>query len=330
MPSDSRETILTPEEVAAIREEAEAIMAADGISRKMLGGQAGVSYPTISAWLTGKYAGDNAGIALKVRVWLRAHLERRKARETLPPGPGFVMTRTAERIMGVLTYAQQAPDISVVTGPPGIGKTSAACAYVKRAPRAYKITAHPGLSSPRAALEEIGRTIGAIDERALHKMQRTVCDRLRGTQALLIFDEAQHLTSPALDQIRSLHDEARVGVALLGNSAVVGRLEGTGHRKAEFAQLFSRVGMRLTSERDHAARLRDDVGALLDGHDISEDRLRRRLLTAARQAGALRSMTKVLTLARMLALGAGEELAIGHVDMAWEQLKETKLQGEAA
>jgi hypothetical protein len=39
----------------------------------------------------------------------------------------------------------------VVSGPPGIGKTSAACAFTRRTPNVWKIVGHPLLRSPRAA-----------------------------------------------------------------------------------------------------------------------------------------------------------------------------------
>lgn len=67
------------------------------------------------------------------------------------------------------------------------------------------------------------------------KRSRATSSRLKGTQGLLIVDEAQHLSAGAIDQLRAVHDRAEVGLALLGNEEVWSRIDGGG-RKAQ-AQL---------------------------------------------------------------------------------------------
>ena len=57
-----------------------------------------------------------------------------------------------------------------------------------------------------------------------------------------MIDEAQHLTVRALNHLRCVSDESGIGIALVGNEEIYSKLRGSG--KADFAQLFSRVGMR--------------------------------------------------------------------------------------
>ena len=85
-----------------------------------------------------------------------------------------------------------------------------------------------------------------------------IVQRLQGTKGLLILDEAQHLMLPALESLRSIHDATACGLVLMGNEAVYSRL--SGRRSAEFAHLFSRVGMVLKLENPLPRTLRHWLG----------------------------------------------------------------------
>ena len=128
------------------------------------------------------------------------------------------------------------------------------------------------------------------------KITRAVCDRVRGTGGLIIIDEAQHLSPEAHDMVRSIHDDADIGVALLGNEAIHTRLEGDGKRE-RFAQLTSRVGVRISKPR----ALKRDIDALLTAWNVEGQAERALLHVIARKPGALRLMSKVLKLAHMMA-----------------------------
>lgn len=329
MPSDVAERLLGDEDVAVIREEVKAAISEDSMTRSAAAREVGIAEPTFLAFLSGTYQGRNDRIALEARKWLNARKERQATRRAIPTPPAFIETPTAEAMMLVLRGAQHMPDFAVVAGPPGIGKTFAARAYQRANPNVWMLTGHPSLNSPRSVMDELCRVLGLLDSRALHKMQRLIIEKLRGTGALLIVDEANHLSSLALDQLRSIHDEARIGIALVGNGTVFSRLEGNG-RTAEFAQLFSRVGLRLTSKRDHDRRLGGDIEALLNAWPVEDPKVRRLLTAIARKPGALRGMTKTLTLAHMLAAGAGETLGAQHVTLAWQRLAEAAIEPGAA
>jgi len=151
------------------------------------------------------------------------------------------------------------PDISVLTGAPGVGKTRAACQYKRLNPNVFKILAEPALSTVSALLGALAHELRVTEVGRQDRVARLLKQRLAGTRALIIVDEAQHLTTEMLDQLRAFHDQAEIGIALVGNSAVIGRLEG-GRRSNEYAQLYSRVGMRLNRREPKKA----DVEALLD------------------------------------------------------------------
>jgi DNA transposition AAA+ family ATPase len=122
-------------------------------------------------------------------------------------------------------------------------------------------------------------------------------------------------------------DQAGIGIALLGNETVYARLEG-GTRAAQYAQLFSRVGMRLARPR----ALKGDIEKLLDAWEIGGREERALLLAIAKKPGALRNLTKVVRMAHMLAGAEGaERVAEAHLRMAWERLSSgASLGGEGA
>jgi DNA transposition AAA+ family ATPase len=146
-------------------------------------------------------------------------------------------------------------------------------------------------------------------------MQPAIVRFLRGKQALIIIDEAQHLSSQALDQLRSIHDLAKTGIVLSGNETVYGQLEG-GSRRAQYAQLFSRVGMRMKQNTPRAK----DICDIIKGWAVDDPECIRLLKAIGRKPGALRTLTKVIRLSFLLAAGDEQSLGAPHIRRAYAQL----------
>ncbi|MBR0681950.1 AAA family ATPase [Roseomonas eburnea] len=328
MPSDAFEPQMSPEEIEAVRVRIRATMAERKMAMTDVSRQVGIPYGTFSSWMGGTYKGRNASIAEQVMHWLNGLEAADRTRALAPRAPAFVATPTADAILATLEHAQYMPEMVVVTGAPGVGKTSSARWYAARNANVWMITAEPTMSSPRALLDELAEAIG-VTERGLssQKLSRSLGKRMTGSQGLILIDEAQHLTSQTLDQLRMFHDQAGIGIALLGNESVYARLEG-GTRAAQFAQLYSRVGMRLQRPR----ALKGDVEKLLDAWGVAGKEERTLLQTIAKRPGALRNLTKALRMAHMLAGAEGAEaMGENHIRMAWERLSSgATLTAEAA
>ena len=275
---------------------------------------AGVGESTLSAFNAGNYSGNNARVADKVTVWLNDQDARARSRSVSAPPIPFTRTRTTEAFLGALEHAQTGPDMAVLVGGAGVGKTTAANRYQETHSNVFMITAEPSLSSSYAVLDYLGDVLG-VAEVAAQKRSRAISTRLRGTQGLLIVDEAQHLSIGAIDQLRAIHDRAQIGMALLGNEEVWSRIDGGG-RKAQFAQLFSRVGMRVITPRPTPL----DIEAILDAAEVLDRDQRGLLRVIAGKPGALRAMVKTLNLARKAALGADEPLSVKFINAAWQRL----------
>lgn len=290
-----------------------------GMSQADIAREAGIAYGTFTLWYSGKYTGDNAKQEEKVGQYLDSREARETAKLRLPAAPGFVPMPTAEAFIGALEYAQYACDIAAISGDAGVGKTTACKRYVATHPNIWMMTATPVTSSPNFAMRALAQAMG-ISERSAGERVGMIVRRVRDTGGLIIVDEAQHLTSAAIDQLRSVHDAAEIGLALVGNNKVRERLGGV---SPELAQLHSRVGMRVKRDRP----LNADVNALLDAWGVEDKGARKLLMAVGKKPGALRGLTKVLRVAGMLAAGApvGET----HITTAWARISEQQI-GEAA
>lgn len=317
---------LSPEAIDAVRAEVRIIMTEEGLSQADVARETGIPYGTLTPWMGGTYKGDSSGKAIAVMRWLETRRERKRTHAALPATPGFVGTATAQGVMEVLAFAQSAPDFAVVVGGAGIGKTTAIEEYAEhRASNVIVCTMEPCTASPNNMLGEIAERMGLLERRNT-KLSGAIVARLRGAAALLVIDDAQHLSSQALDQLRTIHDKARCGIVVSGNESVFARLTGGDANRAQFAQLHSRIGMRMVQA---ASRARD-ICAILAAWEIPPESEEAKLLKViGRKPGALRGMTKAIRLARMLANGAGEPMTVRHIRQAWAQLSSTNLDDAA-
>lgn len=305
----------TADEQQRLRAEIDALVAADrSVNLTTLAKEFGIPYGTFTSWKGGSYAGDNARVAASVAKGLEARRDRARTSAVLPAAPGFQPTPTAQAILSILQFCHHAPDVGVIAGGAGIGKTTTLEEYKRRTPHVHMATAEPVTRAAHSILAELADAIGVV-EKSPARLSKAIVQRLAGVGALVVIDEAQHLITEALDQLRTIADKAKCGLVICGNETVYARLAGEG-RKAQFAQLFSRVGMRHTQARP----LDGDVAALVSAWKIEGAGAIGLLRTIAGKPGALRGMTKALRLAHVVAAGEGEALAERHIRAAWAQL----------
>ncbi len=303
----------TEEAQDGLRAELAAYQEAEGLSQAALAQRLGVAEGTLSGWRRRNYRGDNAQVAANVRRGLDSLKSRARTAAGLPHDIGYQETPTSRRMVEILTFAQVAPTIGVIAAGAGAGKTTTARYYAATNSNVWHVTAEPCTATTYPMLGLVAEAMN-LSERVQTRLSRAISAYVRDKGGLIVVDEAQHLNTPALDQLRSIHDAAGVGLALLGNEQVYARLDGGG-RKAAFAQLFSRVGMALTQ----AGPRERDIQALVAAWGIEDAEERRFLKAVAEKPGALRAMSFVLRLGTMLA-GGPEARTITHLREAYRRL----------
>lgn len=299
---------------AALREEVRAIMGGEQLSQAAAARDANIAGSTFAAWLNGKYSGDNEKVTNQARQWVEARRERNRLKRAVPAAPAFLPLRSSQEIVELLGYAQTLADFGLVMGAPGVSKTTSAKYYKASYPSVWLITMEPAKGGVHHVLMELRAEL-QVQERAVANISDAIVRRLSGCNALLIVDEAQHLQSRAIDQLRTIHDKAQCGVVLMGNESIVAKL-GDPERAPQLAQLYSRIGLRLDLRRPKKA----DIDALLAAWDVGDKAEQEFLGKVAAKPGGLRSLTKTVRAATAMAAGNEEKRTLAHLRDAWSRV----------
>lgn len=308
------DTPLSAEAIDRIREDVRSIISGERVTNKSVADEANIAPGTFNAWLAGSYAGDNVRVAREAEKWLEARRQRKSIKAIVPIAPSFIKTKSADKIVDVFSYAQTLHDMGLVIGSPGTGKTTAINYYRAANPNVFVITMEPAKSTVHHLLIELATALGLAVKAPL-QIATDIVKKLRDRDALVIADEAQHLNTQAIDQMRSIHDKAGCGVVLVGNESVITKL-GDPDRTPQLAQLYSRFGLRLNLQRPGAS----DIDALLKAWEVDDKDEKAFMRLVASKPGGLRSVTKVMVAAGAMAKGNGEERTIAHMRDAWTRV----------
>jgi len=236
-------------------------IAKTGKTQAAVAQELGISSGALSSFISGSYKTPHT-IVPKVRNLMEIS-EKKKISLSDPP---FVETNVSKMVKNAIKYSHIRGKISVVYGDAGIGKTQAFRSYLRENNLAIGITISPTYASITGVNELLAEQLG-VRERVARKITNEIVSRLRGSGRVIIIDEAQHLTVRALNHIRCLADEAEIGVCLIGNEEVYSKLKGTG--KADFAQLFSRIGMREPVSIHNITK--DDVKKVFQDAELADE-----------------------------------------------------------
>lgn len=276
-----------------IREQAREAMQREDLSLRDLAKELEVSHPMLSRYLEGS---PSASLSEALEPALQQWLEKLATRPAAER-ERFVETASAEKICSTLAYAQAYGDMVAIYGGPGVGKTRSIYHYRSQRPNVWIATITPATAAVVPALEEVSEAVGLPDANGgARRLSRAIRQKVFAIGGLLIIDEAQHLSMAAVEELRAIHDFAEVGLALVGNEVSYARLAGGGNRSAHFAQITSRLGMRLYLRRPDER----DVESLARRYGVTSKKSLELLERIAAKPGALRSVVKVLRLANSL------------------------------
>lgn len=235
-----------------------------GKTRAWLSKKAAVPSGTLSQILSGKYiSSPTKHLDLLLSV-LETEAERLK-----DGTPGYVRG-TVHMIMNVVfDRTRKHQNFGVVTGYVGVGKTRCAKEYAASAPLTILVESSPNMT-PGVLLTVLLEALNSPVPPGLDRKFREIVRVLGGTNYLLIVDEAEKLSSSALEYLRRIRDMARVGIVLTGTEKLTNLIK---PQHGQFDQIRSRVGMWPKTiesiDRDDA----DDMVrvALADLGDVPDD-----------------------------------------------------------
>ncbi|BFN00322.1 ATPase [Moraxella sp. K02] len=250
-----------------------------GISQSKVATLLGVSTATVSQYLKGTYNGDVEGVDKKVVEMLDRQADKAKDVKS-----DFVETPTAKDIFDVCAMAHSMADINLVIGEAGLGKTVTLKQYAKTVDNVILVEVTPTYS-PKVMLVELCNRLGIVPSRSNHDNEVSIVEKLKGSDKLLIIDEAELLAYKSLEIIRRIHDMAKIGVVLAGMPRLRANLHG---KEGEYKQLYSRIGF----VGDLSDRLPEQDIGMLSQATIGTDAFNAKLYEACH--GNARRLNKLL------------------------------------
>jgi DNA transposition AAA+ family ATPase len=220
-----------------LRNQVKTFLEENGKSASMAAKGIGYSASALSQWLSFSYKGDVKKFEAAVENWLARQIERQQ-RTVIESD--FVHTSIAKKVFEYAEYCLLENEIGVVYGPAGLGKTFSVKEFHRLNPSTILIEADLGYTA-KVLFQEMHKIVGLDGHGSIHSLFEDVVSRLKGTDRMIIVDEAEHLPYRALELLRRVYDKAGVGILLIGMPTLIGNLRG---KRGEYAQLYSRVGVK--------------------------------------------------------------------------------------
>lgn len=203
-------------------------------SRAWLGKKASIPSGTLSQIMGGKYVSSPTRQLNQLLSVLETETERLK-----DGTPGYVKGSVHKLLQVVCDRTRKHANFGVVTGYVGVGKTRFGKEYRAAHPMTLMVEASPNMT-PGVLLTELLEQLNNAVPPGLDRKFRELTRVLRGTNYLLIVDEAERLSSAALEYLRRTRDMAGVGVVLMGTEKLTSLIK---PQHGQFDQIRSRVGM---------------------------------------------------------------------------------------
>lgn len=223
-----------------IRQELSEFMEQAQKSQRQISKETGISTSVISQFLEGTYTGNNEKVAQTIKQYLTVSKQRLNNVQISTFYEGLLNTQEA---LFACSYAHMRNDITLISGDAGAGKTTALEYYTEHNTGVVMVTADSCTASATAVLNLIAESIGKKINGNRSMLMRELVAQLKGTNRLIIIDEADHLTLQALQAVRNLNDQAKVGIVLSGNEKIYRQMF-TGQRGYEFDQIRTRIIVR--------------------------------------------------------------------------------------
>jgi DNA transposition AAA+ family ATPase len=284
-----------------VRERLKKLMEERGLSQYAVARGTGMSPASVNQYLQDKYPGPAKNIEEKVVSFL----ERKEAEGKIVPRPGFVQTSVAKKIHKIMKDAGVEGDLAVITGPSGVGKTTAIDNFAKQDQTVVLVKADVSFSVG-GIVEEIAEALGISTRGRIRVKVKRVINALKNSGRLLIIDEAELLNVKSLEILRKIYDETKCGMVLSGMPRLWEIFDG-----GLYEQLRSRVGARLQLGRISRA----DVKMLID---VIEPKVDDRVVgkIAEMSGGSARVAVKLTRKGKRTARDLGKALNIEMVEQA--------------
>jgi DNA transposition AAA+ family ATPase len=204
------------------------------LPRAWLARKAGINGSTISQILAQKYPSPPGALLDQMLQVLAVEGERMEH-----GSPGYIEGSVHRLVFVVCDRMRKEANLGVLIASVGVGKTRTFKEYLKRRPLTLMVEADPNMTTGRL-LDELLQQLRIDPPSGLGRKFAAVLKAIKGTQYLVIADEANNLCPIALHYLRRVRDKAGVGIVLTGNQKLHAMLA---PEVGQFQELRSRVSM---------------------------------------------------------------------------------------
>ena len=210
-------------------------LAEPGHSQAMLARAAGLSVGTVSRVLHGTWpSAPTAHLE-----GMLAATERERERRADPADIPFTETSVSTAMARVIDRAHRDRDIGVFFARVGTGKSRALAHHAEIHPRTVVLVdAYPAAGARVVMAHLAERLAPGARRRTIADMTAAVIDAVRGSDLVLLIDEAETLAAQALLHLRRISD-AGVGLVLAGTPGLERLVDDP---DGKFGQITSRIG----------------------------------------------------------------------------------------
>lgn len=212
-------------------------------SQTKLAKAANVKHSTLNTILSGKYPSPPGRFLDMALEAIERHGKRERfGVRDLP----FIETSIYKVVTAACHRAHLYRNFSVVSAVVGTGKTTALKHYALQHANVVLIEADPDMNASVLLTELVEKTGAVVHKGSKYsagtkaERMRAVVMALKGTDSLLILDEAETVTPQTLEYVRRISDKAGIGVVLAGTEKLKPLLRDP---RGRFGQISSRVGM---------------------------------------------------------------------------------------
>ncbi len=223
-----------------VKNDLRALMKRANKSQKQVSKETGISSAAISQFLNGTYTGKNDEMARRLNQYITLEESRLNVVKT---DVIYEKLHNTENALFACTVANKRNIMALVCGEAGAGKTTALNLYKDRNASAVLVTANSCAKTATAALGLICKELHLETPKNKTAMISAIVARLKGTNRLIIIDEADHLTLDALQAVRNINDMAGVGIVLSGNNKIYQQMKSP-RNGGSFDQIRTRIAVR--------------------------------------------------------------------------------------
>jgi len=194
-----------------------------------------------------------------------ANLLRREEDKQLMHRPEFEFCHTSASILiwEVLEYCDHKNKMGVAIAPSGSGKSVTAIEYQRQNRATILIPANITTRSLGATLRLIADKTGGKPQgtgSTLDSLIEMLIKRFKGSDRLLIIDEAHFLPYEGFEALRKFNDCSGIGVAYLGQERLYDQMVG----RTDKAKLFDQIFGRIVLKRDKVLVTKSDAKMITD------------------------------------------------------------------